>query len=262
GGISIPIATLGCYILLNLPFVSVHVALAGYADLWVASVFGCAVFALHEWGATRKWPYAILALILALMCTQLKIPGLIMGGIVLTVFVSSFIKIGRTSSITLFMGLALCIIYVTTVGVDFSIPNIGQIAISSDGITLPYIGHYELSYHPIHHAMINTTLLMINWNLLWYLFIFLALFRVANGTVFRIPSLSLRAILLALLFIFFVYYFTNRFKFAQDYTQVNRALIYSVPVMVFYLFNSLNQWQIFPINRDRYLSPASRPGDN
>jgi len=40
------------------------------------------------------------------------------------------------------------------------------------------------------------------------------------------------------LFVFFVYYFTSRYKFAQDYTQVNRALIYAIPIMVFYLFST------------------------
>jgi hypothetical protein len=201
----------------------------------VAVAFGCAVFALHEWGENRQWPYALLALISALMCTQLKIPGLIMGGIVLMVFLTSIIKPGKASGIAILMGLAICIVYIAAVGVDFSIPKLGRIAISTNEIILPYIGYYELSYHPIHHTMLATTLLMINWNLLWYLFIFLALLRVANGTVFRTPSLALRSILLALIFIFFVYYFTNRYIFALDYTQVNRALIYVIPPLVFYM---------------------------
>ncbi|RLA46113.1 MAG: hypothetical protein DRQ97_08405 [Gammaproteobacteria bacterium] len=234
-GASMPLATLGCYALLNLPYINVQTVLAGYADTWVAATFGCAVFALHEWGEHRQWPYAVLSLLLALLCTQLKIPGLIMGGIIVAVFLSSIIKFGKTSGITLLTALVLCIVYIAVFGVDFSIPNLGRIALSTDGITVPYIGYYELSYHPVHHAIIDTTLLMINWNLLWYLFIFLGLLRVANGTVFRTPSLALRSVLLALLFIFFVYYFTNRYIFAVDYTQVNRALIYVIPPLVFYM---------------------------
>jgi hypothetical protein len=234
-GASIPLATLGCYALLNLPYVNVQTVLVGYADIWLAAAFGCAIFALHEWGEHRRWPYAVLSLCLALLCTQLKIPGLIMGGIIIVVFLTSLIKFGKTSGIAFLTVLALCIVYIATVGVEFSIPELGRIALSTDEITLPYIGYYELSYHPIYRAIIDTTLLMINWNLLWYLFIFLALLKVANGTVFRAPSLALRSILLALTFIFFVYFFTNRYIFAVDYTQVNRALIYVIPPLVFYM---------------------------
>jgi hypothetical protein len=151
------------------------------------------------------------------------------------VLLTSIIKLGKKSGISLLLGFAAVAVYIAAVGVDFSIPNIGRIAISIDRITLPYIGGYELSYHPIHDAVINTTLLMINWNLLWYLLIVLALLRVANGTVFKTPSLALRSVLLTLFFIFFVYYFTNRYVFAIDYTQVNRALIYVIPPLVFYM---------------------------
>jgi hypothetical protein len=234
-GSSVLLSILACYLLLNLPFLNVQTALAGYADTWVAAAFGAAVFSLHQWGENRHWSYALLALALALMCTQLKIPGLIMGGIVLTVFLTSIIKLGKKSCTSLLLGFAAVAVYIAAVGVDFSIPAIGRVAVSKGGITLPYIGVYELSYHPIHDAMINTTLLMINWNLLWYLLIFVALLRVANGTVFKTPSLALRSVLLTLFFIFFVYYFTNRYVFAINYTQVNRALIYVIPPLVFYL---------------------------
>jgi hypothetical protein len=237
-GTSVIMSTLACYLLLNLPFINVHVALAGYADIWVAAAFGCAVFALHEWGERRQWQYALLSVLLALMCTQLKIPGLILGGILGLVLLSSIISINRGTAIILVVIALACLLYLGTIGLDLRIPGVGRIAIAADGIVLPYIGRYDLAYHPVHHAMIETTLLMINWNMLWYLFIFLGLAMVITGRAFTAPSLVLRSLLATLFFILFVYYFTNRYQFAVDYTQVNRALVYSIPPLVFYVIYS------------------------
>lgn len=244
-GASILLSTLACYALLNLPYLNVQTALAGYADSWVAIAFGGAIFALHEWGEHRQWPYALLALILAIICTQLKIPGLIMGGIVLLVLVTSIIRPGKKTSTFLLAAALLCLVYMAAIGIEFSIANIGRIEISPEGIVLPYIGRYDLDYHPIHSAMVNTIFLMLNWNILWYVLCLLAVAKIIQWRKPLLPalapSLELRALSLTLLFIFFVYYFTNRYEFATDYTQVNRALIYSIPIMVFYLFNSIRR---------------------
>lgn len=240
-GASALLATLAAYALLNLPFINVHVVLAGYADIWVAAVFGCAVFALHEWGKNRQWPYAILALVLAVMCTQLKIPGLIMGGIVVLVFLTSVVRINRLALLVLGVVALLVCVVILTGGIDFHVAGMGRVAVSSDGIILPYIGQYKLEYHAVHKAMANTMFFMLNWYMLWYLFLFVSLFwlmkRRERGVSRYIPSLELRALVLTLLFIFFVYYFTNRYVFVLDYTQINRALIYVIPLMVFYLFS-------------------------
>ncbi len=239
-GVSVVMSTLACYLLLNLPFINVHVALAGYADIWLTAAFGCAVFALHEWGNHRRWQYGLMALLLAVMCTQLKIPGIILGSIVCLVFLSSILTPKRRVWLILVAAFLACLLYVAYIGLDLSIPGVGRLAISVDGIVLPYIGQYKIAYHPVYEAIINTTLVMINWNLLWYLFTVLCLVTVVNERGFGVPSLVLRSILLTLLFILFVYFFTNRYIYAMDYTQVNRALIYTTPLLVFYIMQALS----------------------
>ena len=86
--------------------------------------------------------------------------------------------------------------------------------------------------------MNNTTLVMTNWHLLWYVFIFLGVATVIKGKAITAPSLLSGSLLLALLFILFVYFFTNRYVYALDYTQVNRALIYTTPLLVFYIIQA------------------------
>jgi hypothetical protein len=237
-GASIVISVMGCYFLLNLPFISTHVALAGYADIWVAAVFGCAIFALHEWGENRQWQYALLSTLLALVCTQLKIPGLIMGAIIIVVLLASIIRPSTKVGVSFALIGAACFIYIVIFGVDISIAHIGRIKVTAHDIELPYIGRYQLQYHSIHHAVVNALFLMINWNVLWYLFILAIMTSIFRKVTPEAPPLVLSAIVLALLFIFFVYYFTNRYEFALDFTQINRALIYSIPAIVFYIFHS------------------------
>jgi hypothetical protein len=242
-GASVVLSILACYALLNLPYFNVHTMLAGYADIWVTAAFGAAVLALHEWGNSRHWPYALLAMAMALMCTLLKIPGLIMGGIIALVLLSSLIKLGTRTSIALLVVLIICTTYSATLGIDFTISEFGRVALSTDRIILPYIGTYSFSYNPPHSAIADTTFRMLNWSLLWYILILTTLIEMARRNRPSSPSLQLRALLLTLFFIFFVYYFTSRYKFALDQTQLNRALLYSIPVMIFYIFSSLSRWR-------------------
>ncbi|MBT4520704.1 MAG: hypothetical protein HOC23_11930 [Halieaceae bacterium] len=237
-GVSIPLAVFGCYALLNLPYVNVHIALAGYADIWVMAAFGCSVFALHTWNELRHWPYAALALVMAFMCTHLKVPGLIMGAIVVLIFLSTLITPSRKATLLLASVGGMGAIYILLVGIDVVVPVLGQIVLSSNTIILPYIGHYVLEYHPIHSAVLNTLFGLLNWNLLWYLLVALLVVKAGRGHITRAPSPELLALTGTLLFLFLVYYFTPRYVWAVDYSQLSRALLYAIPVIVFYVCRS------------------------
>ncbi|MEM8661153.1 MAG: hypothetical protein AAGF35_09735, partial [Pseudomonadota bacterium] len=236
-GGSVLASTVASYVLMSLPLFGVHVGLPGYADLWLTAAFGCSVLALHEWYQTRQWPYAVLSLALALMCTQLKIPGLIMGGIVLLVFLVAASGIKQVVGFLLVALVAVAVAITVLAGVDVVIPGLGRVVIARDFIQLPYIGRYDLMFHPVQSSIIETLFIMINWNLLWYVFLLFAFLGIAQGAMKSPPSIVLAALLLGILFILFVYFFTNRYEFALDFTQVNRAFIYLTPLMVFYVFS-------------------------
>jgi hypothetical protein len=234
-GVGIPGAVLACYALLSLPLVNVHVALAGYADIWLAAAFGGAVMALYEWGERRDRGYAVIALLLAVLCTLLKVPGLVLGGILLVLLGISTLRLGRGPFVWS-LGLAgLVVLYALLVGIDIPFGDLGRIKFGAGEIALPYLGRYDLAYHPIHRELASTLFTMWNWNLLWYVFFAAGslLFYLRRTGLF--PSLDLAALYLALLFIFSTYLLTYHYQFAQDLTQINRALIYTMPVIVFSL---------------------------
>ncbi len=226
-------STVAAYLLVNLPFLTVHVALAGYGDLWVTAFFGCAILSLSSWNQGSGKSYALLAAVLATGCALLKMPGLIMAGIVLITAVSCLVVHTRTAVIATLCALGIAIT-VLIIGMDMEVPGLGQVVISLSGIKLPYLGEYAFSYHAVSDAVINTTLVMLNWNLLAYLALIVLIIAACSPKHFRQLPAEAVASLLTLSFVGFVYYFTKRYEFALDYTQINRALIYSVvPITLF-----------------------------
>jgi hypothetical protein len=165
-----------------------------------------------------------------------------MGGIVILVFCSSLIRAKRGTILLLSSITALLVLLLFYIGVEADIPGLGTLTIRSDQIDIPYIGQFELEFHPVHAAMEANLLLLGNWNIVWYL-LPIALLVVALKPALAMGCLTeIKALITTLAFIFFVYYCTERYRFAVDYTQVNRALVYAVPVIVFFMANAVSLW--------------------
>lgn len=64
------------YMLLSMPLVNIHVALAGYADLFLGATYCAALMAFHNWLTTRCRVQGLLALFFAVGCTLLKGEGI------------------------------------------------------------------------------------------------------------------------------------------------------------------------------------------
>ena len=242
-GASTLLATAACYILLSIPYISVHTALAGYADLWLALAFGAATLSLHEWQQSRHWSWWVLALFFAITCTQLKLPGLVLGAIILTMSLISLLNPSKNTKLIAALSTASLLIYAAFIGISFSVPSVGLVEIVPGKIALPYLGTFQLEYQSVHHALIETIFHMINWNTLWYLPGILLIIKLISKAYLQPASLELQAITLLMLFLLFIFYFTHFSEFILDYSTVNRVLLYAVPVMVFYLFKSTTLWK-------------------
>jgi hypothetical protein len=68
-------AMFGTYALLSLPYLTIHVALAGMADVFVAIAYGLAAIAMWQWAITRRWSDAGLAVLMAIVCASVKMEG-------------------------------------------------------------------------------------------------------------------------------------------------------------------------------------------
>ncbi|MFK7977200.1 MAG: hypothetical protein AB8C02_13780 [Halioglobus sp.] len=74
-GLTLPVAMASTYLLLSMPLLNIHVALAGYADLFLGATFACALMALHNWSVKRdRWQAGILIIFTA-ACYLIKNEG-------------------------------------------------------------------------------------------------------------------------------------------------------------------------------------------
>ncbi len=70
------IAMTFCYLLISMPLVNIHVALAGYADLFLGATYCAGLMAFHNWTRTRCRAQGLMAMVFALSCLLIKNEGL------------------------------------------------------------------------------------------------------------------------------------------------------------------------------------------
>jgi len=235
-GVPFLLSVIACYFLLSLPYLNVHSVLAGYADIWLAAAFGLAVCALFEWQQRRHWAYAVLWLLLALLCHQLKNPGVVLSLIVLFFGVRAWLNLAPRVEFALWGLMALVAVVVLLVGFSLDVPFFGRVAIDDGVIEAGRFGRFELAYHPVWGAFRETLFVMINWNLLWFLlppYIACIAYRGAfagQGAPEFLPVLA------ALGFLVLVFVFTGQYVAAENFVTLNRALLYPVPALIFCMF--------------------------
>lgn len=165
-----PLASIGvCWILISLPFLHVHAALPGYADLWLGAYASLAAGALLI--ATRGcgWAWLLLGLLFAAGCTWIKSPGLAWFA-VLSCGVLAWIP-GRRYQLWAILAAGLAIAALLLVGVDADLPALGTIWISSGGFELPMIGRYEWQFNPVISSLLEQLFFHPEWHFLWWLFV-------------------------------------------------------------------------------------------
>jgi len=231
------VASLGGYCLMSLPYLNIHTAIAGYADLWLAAVFSLGAICLNEWEQRGKTGMVLAVALAAIMCMQLKNPGILLGLILLLGMARIRLALAyRTELLILAAGVittAACF----ALGLAINLPVIGPVSFSAEQFQLGIFGPEEIKFHPESTVPVLQSLFtMANWHLLWYLFL-LFLFRIAViDRDWRKPG-TLAVIMAALAVLYFmVFFFTKYYYHAVSFITLNRAVLYVVPIVVFWLF--------------------------
>ncbi len=209
-------AMLFSYLLLSLPLLDIHVALAGTADLFLGTTHGLAAIALWQWARTRERGDLALAVAMALVSTTIKVEGLLWA---LTLLPPAIVVLHRR------IGLALVV------------------ALGADALLYVAFGPAELTLfgYVLRTRFTNVTLpvaqhlfVMDNWHLLWYAAFALPALRwrrlfapdFAPMTVTMLGGFGL---------VFVVFYLSSAAGGVDDETLVNRMLLQIVPALMFYL---------------------------
>lgn len=231
------VALLAAFLIASIPLANVHVALAGYADLPLAAFYGAAVLALLRWARARSVGEALACAWFALACTQTKNPGLFWA---LTLVPAAIVVLFPRHGMRIALG-------------SFALGAFLLVAVARLKLQL-FLYRVDLNYDPPWADLGEGYFLLGNWHLLWYGMILVAIF--AWRDLFSRAMGPITVITLGgLLFLFFVFGFTNASAFIADQTTVNRATLHMAPAIVIFLVLG---WSAFA--RRWTAAPAVAPG--
>ena len=246
-------AAVAVYLLGSLPLLGSHVALAGYADLWVATLFGFATLAWLRWQEQRDRDQLILALVCAAAMPLLKLEGIVWCvGVLAAIGFGALSTRWRWRAAAIVATLLFVIVLVGQSNMLFA--AIGWIRSGSRAIDIPVIGKLSVAWHgDAAIGVVRSLFLQSNWHLLWWLVgpVIVWRWRALRAS----DSMSVCALLLLGCFalLLFLFVFTDAAEWAESYTAVNRLVMHITPAVVSLLALLLRGPPLFP----RTSSPGS-----
>jgi hypothetical protein len=205
------------YFLLSLPMLDTHVALAGYADLFMGAFYSLTAMAFFQWARTRDRWQGTAALLLGLGCAFIKQPGILW---VLTFLPALWVVLAPRSGL-----IASCMLAGASV---FTLLFLGE---SGNINLLGYNVHVR--YVPVWETVRQNLLIMDNWHLLWYLVIAALVLSLPRLLT---PALRAMTVLAFTVFSFLgvIFFFTQATELAENLTVFNRAFLHIAPMILFY----------------------------
>jgi len=226
-------ACFAAYLVLSLPLLDTHVALAGYADLHVALAFALALAALVVWERVGDPLQGVCFVSAVALLPLLKVPGFAWAAtLLLGALVASFGQTARRFvSVTLATGIVALVLAVTL----FRNKLISIAGQSSADVAQPLADNlFDFD----------------NWHLLWYLVPLVALVTWREAWT-RMRG-STATLLAGGVFLAVTLGFTRAANWIADYTTVNRALLHIAPAVTLFLALLVHDWV-----RSRAAAPAA-----
>ena len=213
------LAAVATYLLLTVPFVDTHIALAGYAELHMAAIYGLAAMAFFLWARDGDARQGWLALVLALALPFIKRPGIFW----LASFIPAYLVMLKPRAALIAMG-------VTAIA-----GLAGAFILQGTGIRIfNYALTADVNAGEVTTALAQNLFEMGNWNLFFWLLPAMAL--VAWRKVFRDPLAPITTMVaFGIYFLGIVFYFSIAGEWVSDFSTVNRAVFHMVPLAAFWL---------------------------
>ncbi|MFT3793059.1 MAG: hypothetical protein QM741_18775 [Rudaea sp.] len=251
---------LAVYALGSLPLPTVHAALAGYADLWVATAFGCAVLSWMRWLQSGEKSQLGLALVCALALPWLKLEGWVWMACLLGAIGYGALPVRWRWPIVCGAGVLFLLLFPFG-GLRWLCLHAGLV--QADGsIATPAVGPLVLLFDlhwrdGVFTQAIESLFAQPNWHLLWWLTPVVLVWR--RRALFAHEWLRLPAALIAVCvaLLLFLFLFTDASRWAQSFTAINRLVLQLTPAWVTVLALLLRDAHLPGAARDTV--PASAP---
>lgn len=215
-GAGVVTSMLSTYALMSLPFLNLQVALAGTADLYVAAAYGMAAIGLWQWSLRRKRADLVLALAMAIICTAVKIEGVLW---VLTLLPGAIVAVNRRVGLRLTALIALSAAGYLAFGPDQLVLFGYELRTRFENVSLPLAQHMFV---------------MDNWHPLWYAAIAIIAWRWRLLLQKDFAPMTI-TMLGGCAFVFVVFFYSSASGGVDDESLVNRLLLHLVPALAFYL---------------------------
>lgn len=224
------------WLLLSLPLLDTHVALAGYADLWMATVFSLAVIAFFQWARDGDRRQGLLALALALAGPLVKLEGAVWLLLFAPMLLAARLR-GWPLWVITGSAMLLSMVWWLVGGAVFNIPGLGDFHLTPELIQMPYLGRFGLGYRGSWDPVVMNFLVLDNWHLLGYL----AFAALGVALTFAIRQRRLAGweraewvfVVTSLLALFVLFFMTDAQRWAEQYTSINRVFLDFVPAFLF-----------------------------
>jgi len=212
-------ALVAAYAVTSLPFVDVHAALAGYADLAVAIEYCFAFLALAAWARSRRMEDAALAVICALALPLLKTPGWIWLATLVPGFACVLMPHRAFRAVAIAAAAAICAV-------------LAYVAMTGRIVVFGYI--VELQKASGLGALLENLYVFASWHLLW---LFAPLLLVASRRRLIGPNMEPLTVVISagIAFLLVVFFMSSTSEQGvETYTTINRALLHLAPALVAY----------------------------
>jgi len=227
-------AMLATYVLGSLPLLNAHVALAGYADLWLAALFGMAVLVWLIWWQQRRPMQLIAALALGLCLPAIKLEGAVwMACFFCIVFLAALPA--RPRRWLIIATILISALGLAIGGFELPLPGLGLVRITWGEIDIPGMGTLLLQWHSVGREMFATLYSLPNWHLLWFVAPLIIVLRWREFLRHENIQLLGGLLLLCALFLFVLFFFTEASRWAEDFTSANRLIMHITPATITFL---------------------------
>lgn len=238
-GVSPLLSLLFTYLLLSVPLLDTHVALAGYADLWLATAYSLGAMSLVQWIRNGDPRQGWLAILLVLAGPMIKLEGTVWLLTFIPALGVAFLPLNKLLWSLAALGASIAAWYVLG-GFTIGIPGLEDIHLTPELIQIPYLGRFTLSFSLNWDPFIQNLFMLANWHLVWYLATVVIIFSIPRIAADRL-LLSCSALVFAGLGMLFVLFFMTQARlWAEDYTSINRLFLHMLPVLLFYILILVN----------------------
>jgi hypothetical protein len=210
------------YMVLSLPYLNTHVALAGYADLVLALCFLAAVCAFYNWSQCRQHWQAVLLLLCAFSGLLIKNEGFFW----FLSFVPGLVLVVCGIRFGLWAGAAMTVVLLLAVAL---MPEQWVVAGHS-------LEELSLRYRPAGWSSLYLSFLLHdNWHFLSYLLLAALLFLIWRPRKLGSTLAPVASVLLSAFALYFCLYLFTRYSFgAVRFTSLNRVALQLMPAAAFF----------------------------